>query len=258
MYAKGKAYFETLLPTLGLRDPRSRKQQGQKASFFCLENDYWRMIGLDTGYNSVRRIPFLEKIIPPSCKLPDPLLRWLEGTVKPSADHRGLILLSHHQYYSAFEDCYETPAGQLAQFVSRPVLWFWGHEHRLALYGKSRSRGGIEAYGRCIGHGGMPIEDYKKRPNQSKVQEYKLVAYDARRRGLAGSVEIGYNGFLNLTFRRHRLAIDYRDIDGRSLLRETWEVDHTTGKLRGIGIKQKVDLHVPRDLHLLPLPAAQS
>src|SRR5882672_2903037 len=55
MYARGFAYFDSFLPTLGIN---GRKQH---ASFFCLENDYWRVIALDTGYNSLG-VPLLENI----------------------------------------------------------------------------------------------------------------------------------------------------------------------------------------------------
>jgi hypothetical protein len=52
MYACGDAYFNEFLPTLGLRIPGQLKLSGQKASFFCLQNKQWRIVGLDTGYNS--------------------------------------------------------------------------------------------------------------------------------------------------------------------------------------------------------------
>jgi hypothetical protein len=60
MYALGgSAYFDRMLPTLGLIE--GGFSQGQKASFFCLENEFWRVIALDTGYNSVG-LPLLEYI----------------------------------------------------------------------------------------------------------------------------------------------------------------------------------------------------
>ena len=62
-----------------------------------------------------------------------------------------LILLSHHGPHSAFEGWYQIPAKQLAKLIHRPVTWFWGHEHRLAIYEKFSVKEGIEAYGRCIG-----------------------------------------------------------------------------------------------------------
>ena len=257
MYAKGKAYFERLLPTLGMRDTATGQFGGQEASFFCLANDYWRIIGLDTGYNSVRRIPLLEYVIPPSCRLPDPLIKWLREQVKPEADKRGLVVLSHHQYYSVFERGYEEPAKQLAAFIKRPVIWFWGHEHRLAVYGKYARKGGVEAYGRCMGHGGMPIEEFDKRPAKNFRQQ-KLVIYDARYNEVVGTQRIGFNGFINLTFSGNQLFVDYRDINDKSVLTERWAVDVESGALKGLGVQQHVDMEIPKDLQLPSLEVAQS
>lgn len=41
MYARGKGYFRRILPALD-----------QQASFFALQNQHWRIIGLDSGYHS--------------------------------------------------------------------------------------------------------------------------------------------------------------------------------------------------------------
>jgi len=126
------------LPGLGLRTPGG--MTGQQTSFFCLQNHYWRMIAIDTGYNSIgvpilSGIPWINSIpgIGGDCELPAPLLKWLKEMVRPEEDPRGVILLSHHQNYSGFQDQYAKPAQQLWNAgLQRRVLWFWGHEHRLA------------------------------------------------------------------------------------------------------------------------------
>jgi hypothetical protein len=51
MYACGDAYFKQFLPALGPLNPAGNPQ-GQKTSFFCLQNKYWKIVGLDTGYYS--------------------------------------------------------------------------------------------------------------------------------------------------------------------------------------------------------------
>jgi hypothetical protein len=51
MYARGYAYFDRMLPRLG--PITNGKTHGQKASYFCLENQHWRIIALDTGYDSI-------------------------------------------------------------------------------------------------------------------------------------------------------------------------------------------------------------
>jgi drug/metabolite transporter (DMT)-like permease len=231
MYANGNAYFNVLLPKLGMRPAPMLEAEGQKASFFALKNHHWIIVALDTGYNSVG-VPILErtaylKRIPHlggDCSLPLPLLRWFAQEVQPELDGRGVILLSHHQYCSAFEGRFVKPGRQLSQFVRKSVLWFWGNEHRMAIYGPTRVERGIEAYGRCLGHGGMPISIHAKpRVNQKKCP---LVFYDDRQCRRVSGTPVGYNGYANLIFRGRSLTIEYRDIrEGDNLLlTETWEV----------------------------------
>jgi len=240
MYARGKGYFKYLLPRLGYRDRNDAPLPGQGASFFCLKNDHWLVIGLDTGYNSVGW-PLVEFLFKPSCKLPTPLLAWLRNDVRLHEDRtRGIVLLSHHQYYSQFEDRYERPAQQLSELLTRPVLWFWGHEHRLAIYGKhATQKGKLEAYGRCIGHGGMPIEDINKTPQTDAKHQVKLVFYDQRVKRHLGvnRVAVGFNGFTDLVFAGNTLTITYRDVDAQVLIEEGWEVD-AHGMLHGRSIQQ--------------------
>ncbi len=246
MYANGNGYFNLFLPTLGI--PGSDEgRHGQKASFFCLQNQYWKIIGLDTGYNSLgfpilEHIPLIRKIpgIGPSCRLPRPLLKWLREDAKLGADKRGIVLLSHHQYYSAFEDQYTLPARQLARFISRPVLWFWGHEHRLAIYGKFGMDGSVQAYGRCIGNGGFPVSQPVTNPQPP------LVLYDDRLYKVVDGMELGFNGFVKLTFAENRMSIDYRDVENRKLMEEEWEVHE--GVLQGKSI-QSADSELKRTSH---------
>ena len=241
MYARGKGFFVHLLPRLGLRASRHAEPSGQGASYFCLRNEHWLVIALDTGYYSVG-IPFLEKIFKPSCKLQDEILAWLRRDVGlPDDDRRGVIVLSHHQYYSQFEKRHERAARQFSELIQRPVLWFWGHEHRLALYGKhATSKGRLEAYGRCLGHGGLPIEDIRDQPQRDKMHDVGLVYYDKRERTrLDDGTRIGFNGYATLEFSGPRLTIEYRDMTPRVLVRENWEVSDG-GRLVGKGIEALV------------------
>jgi hypothetical protein len=225
MYANGGGYFDVLLPELGLRDPNG-KMLGQQTSFFCLQNQYWRIIAIDTGYNStgvpiLSHIPLINDIpgVGGNCKLRNELIEWITNVVKPAQDQRGLILMSHHQNYSAFQDQYEKPAQQLWDAgIQRSVLWFWGHEHRLAgydLYGTC----GLKSFGRCIGHGGMPVD--RGGPTHGPTP----VFYDDR---LAKN-SYGVNGFANLTFTGPTLLTEYEDLDGTKVLREEWMVDASGG-----------------------------
>jgi hypothetical protein len=203
MFTHAMAYFDVLLPALG-----------QKASYFCVENDFWRIVGIDTAYNSTGLDFWPFK---PSCRLPDPLMIWL-GHLHLSGDSRGLIVLSHHQPWSAFDTWYPTPAKQLAQFINRPILWFWGHEHRLAIYDRYSLSGGVTANGACIGHGGMPVELRKP----GLLHGVTCLYTDARKYPNTEGLEVGYNGYANLIFDGENLRVEFRDLNGWLAYGENW------------------------------------
>jgi Calcineurin-like phosphoesterase len=219
MYANGGGYFDVFLPRLGLRT--SGGVTGQQTSFFCLENQHWRVIAVDTGYNSIgvpilSGIPWINSIpgIGGDCELPAPLVQWVKEVVRPGEDRRGLILLSHHQNYSGFQDQYAKPARQLWKAgVQKRVLWFWGHEHRLAGYDVHGTES-LKSYGRCVGHGGMPVE------LGTPIREPRPLFYDNRR----GAHGFGVNGHVNLTFAGPRVECSYVDLDGNVLVEETFSV----------------------------------
>jgi hypothetical protein len=245
MYARGNGYYETILPKMGLKQSGAAWGDGQWASFFCLENNHWRIIGLDTGYNATGfdwgKMPVLQKskflrtstAFKPRCTLPEPLLAWLRNTVNPEADKRGLLLLTHHGCYSAFSDWYQVPAKQLARIIHRPVIWFWGHEHKLAIYDRYSVREGIEAYGRCIGHGGMPVER-----GAAPDIECPWIAWDNRRYENGEKIDAGFNGHANFLLDGPKLHVEYVDLNGARLFTEDWSVELQSGALKGPDLRQ--------------------
>lgn len=217
MYARGFAYFDRMLPKLGLIS--NGKPQGQKASFFCLENDHWRIIALDTGYNSIGW-PLVEYFVQPACDLRPEQIAWLREIVRPRKDDpRGIILLTHHQYYSRFDDWYPNQAKQLAEFFTRPVLWFWGHEHRIAIYPEYRVSGGVRAFGRCIGHGGMPID---LPPAEPKHPSFPVEFVDTRKYPNDENLTVGYNGYAQMSLRGNQAQLRYIDLHGTQIFAELW------------------------------------
>jgi hypothetical protein len=220
MYAKGNAYYEALFPSVGVPSSRDKKQL---AAFFCLENDTWRILGLDTGYNSVGlpilgQIPLINKIpwVGADARFRKEMLQWLREKVNPKARPRATILLTHHQCFSAFEDQYPRPAKQLAEFFGgQQIIWIWGHEHRMAVYGKHTDKNGITTYARCLGHGGMPVE-----LNDVKHQNVPLQYYDHRTYETIDKTNIGYNGFLNIQIEENVVKLDYRDVTDTTVLTE--------------------------------------
>jgi predicted phosphodiesterase len=235
-YSNGDGFFDKLLPKMFVKT-----QDGefiQEASFFCLENDYWRILGFDTGYHSVG-IPLIEFIFKPDAHLNPVNMEWLKNIVKLSNpnDKRGIILLTHHQYYSAFEDEYHKPAIQLAELIgkNRPVIWIWGHEHRFSVYGGVQIEEGIKAFGRCVGHGGMPVEIIHKKELDKLKKDRKLVLFDNRFKSKLGNTDIGHNGYCSLLIDKENLLIEYFDED-KKILSEEWEIDLNTGLLSGENI----------------------
>ena len=222
MYANGAAFFKYLLPTMGVREGASIRVQ--KAGFFCLENDYWRVIGLDTGYTSVER-PFWEVLSPPDCHLREEQVEWLNNQLQlgNADDKRSLVFLSHHPPFSSFRMSFPQPAKQLSQLLGdavRPVIWIWGHEHRMVVY-HPKQLDNLMISGRCIGHGGMPAEIDLPKNNKELIG-----FYDQRERTTLRRIDVGYNGFALLTFDQQNLTIEYRDVEDTIVYKENFRSEN--------------------------------
>jgi len=244
MYSNGNAYFQHLLPAMYAQVGEVRKTQ--QAGFFCLESEYWRIIGIDTGYTSVSR-PLLEIISPPDCHLRKEQIDWLRDTVKlgDPNDKRGLVFISHHPYISAFREEYIRPGEQIREIMGeteRPVIWFWGHDHRLVVYNKASNGKGPAAYGRCLGHGGLPVE-IRMPASQADIDKINL--YDRRIRKQLSGYSLGYNGFVILKLAGEKLVAGYIDLEDNRVFEEEWVINKENGQL---------DWHVN---HALPELAVQ-
>ncbi|HMK38820.1 MAG TPA: metallophosphoesterase, partial [Bacteroidota bacterium] len=215
MYSGGTGYFEHVLPALR-----------QETSYFCIENRFWRIVGLDTGYNS-KVFPFLDLFMGTS--FPVEILRWLRKVVFPDReDNRPVILLTHHQWFSAFDRGYVRIGMQLRPYLHKVALWFWGHEHRFAGYAPFAPHGRVKVRARCIGHGGMPVEIEK--PTHLQVP---AVFVDNRVSDQKEDPPIGYCGNALLEFEGPRLLIRYFDELENELLVEEWQSGGKSGGVNG-------------------------
>ncbi|MEJ7860890.1 MAG: metallophosphoesterase [Pyrinomonadaceae bacterium] len=173
MYGGGHGYFKTTLKALK-----------QPASYFSLSNNYWRFIGLDTGYVDH--------------DLNAEQLEWLGEQLQGSAK---TFLLSHHQPFSAFTD--GDPGAKLRTrvqpFFDKISGWFWGHEHLCIAYGKH-----LGINGRCIGHGCIPYEI----PTPSNDTP---VTWIDKRKQPNGR---GMHGFALLTLNDANMKVEYIDQNG--------------------------------------------
>ncbi len=232
MYGGGRPYFTTVLEYCNTGDGSP-----QRASYFCLESEHWRVLGLDTGYNSAGLpllgwIPGIDRLgwVHADARLEDGLIRWLRETIRPQENRKATLLLTHHQPLTAFhDDIFVRPAKQLSEFFAgQQVVWLFGHEHRLGIYKHRLSPGGFSMYARCIGHGGMPVEcgDPPRKGHGLKYYDprsnYPLGLSNGHDRAHrdAQRIRAGWNGFVNLQFHGAEMALDYRDLRNRPMFME--------------------------------------
>jgi len=131
---------------------------GQPASYFCLRNDDWQLLAMDTGLHDndpgtvVSNLTYLDA----------QEALWHRDKIV-NAGGRRTIMLSHHQLFSAAgvgADDQGRPLAvnphlytAFADLLGQVDAWLWGHEHNLILFD---SYVGL-ARGRCIGSGAVPI-----------------------------------------------------------------------------------------------------
>jgi hypothetical protein len=188
MYSGGHDYYRTLLG-----DPRFARHEG--SSLFHLENPHWRILGIDTAWEDH------------DLKAPQP--EWIgEQARQAEAAGQKLILLSHHQPFSAFESGGDKLVRALKGVMDAGKIhaWFWGHEHRCALY---RAHLGLP-FGRCIGHGGVPV--YQFRTESDPVPEPAIYEFRGRFRNLLEPW--AWFGFAVLDFFGPHIEIRYIDENG--------------------------------------------
>lgn len=129
MYSGGHGYFGALASFFQ-----------QPASCFAMQNSNWILACLDTAY-----VDF---------DIDDTQVAWPQAVVA-AAGNRKLILFSHHQPFSQLDSQGPKIQAALHDLLNKQRIhaWFWGHEHRLALY-EPHTTWGFK--GRCVGNGGFP------------------------------------------------------------------------------------------------------
>jgi hypothetical protein len=188
MYSGGYGYFDVTLPEFK-----------QPASYFCLADENWRFIGLDTGYIDH--------------DLNSEQVDWLTAQFKKPFKGK-TVLLSHHQLFSAYED---TNAAHLQARV-QPFLdakqihgWIWGHEHLNVAYEPFMN----VQHAVCLGNGCFP---YDPPSSQPKVPVKWM---NNRLQSSAGSYR-GVHSYAVLRVSAKQVKIEYRDQDGFLGFQDIW------------------------------------
>lgn len=139
LYAGGQPFYDLL------------DRLGQGASFFCMRNKDWQLIGLDTALH--------DQLNGPPTSLEASELEWLRDKIHNSGNRR-TVLMSHHQLFSTNDQWGElklsynpTLYEQLKSLLPQVDLWLWGHEHDLVIFDDHM---GLKR-GRCIGGSAFPV-----------------------------------------------------------------------------------------------------
>jgi|GEM_PF-172128 len=129
------------------------RKLGQEASFFCLRNEHWQLIGMDTALH--------DKLGGHPTALEPTEAQWLIEKVENAANRR-TILLSHHQLFSTNEQFdgksyNQNLYDQLSYILPKVDLWLWGHEHDLVIFDEYKDL----KRGRCIGGSAFPVGNFE-------------------------------------------------------------------------------------------------
>lgn len=150
MYSGGTGYYWLI------------DQIGQKSSYFCLQNDDWLFLAMDTGYNDNNPLTVATNMTALVNRTGWSEASWHINKIQQAGTRR-IAAFSHHQLFSAFSSigslngqAYAYNPHLFADFqavIPKIDIWFWGHEHTLSLYdpymGLTR--------GRCVGASAIPV-----------------------------------------------------------------------------------------------------
>jgi len=150
MYSGGQGYYWLV------------DQLGQQASYFCLQNNNWQFLAMDTGHNDNNPITVGSNMTSLMTFGNWAEEDWLLDKIN-LAGSRQTVLLSHHQLFSPFGSvgsvdgqgyAYNKNLRASFQAVMPDIAWwFWGHEHTLAIFDPYMDL----KRGRCVGASAVPV-----------------------------------------------------------------------------------------------------
>lgn len=208
MYTLGRNYFTTVLDGFG-----------QEASYFTLTNDWWQFHGLDTAY-----VPFSISGGDLDSNL-RPQWNWLMSNLKAGATKKN-VFLSHNQPVSAhlaeFEQSYPlqqewrkvlSEAGADAIFA-----WFFGHEHRCAIYDDAHT----EFRARLIGNGAIPHHPQEEAGADKDETGASATPFLKVNKQTIGDGEVAISTFAMITLDHGSAHVEYINEDGSLFHEENW------------------------------------
>jgi hypothetical protein len=73
------------------------------------------------------------------------------------------------------------------------------------------------------------------------IKDCRWLAWDNRPYPNDEGIDVGYNGYVNLSFNGPALHIAYYDLHQTRLMTEDWHVDLESGALKGPGLKKDLN-----------------
>jgi hypothetical protein len=206
----------------------------QPNSYFCLRNNFWQFVAMETGYHDTN--PWTERTN--ITRLEDSEAAWHRDKIERNGDgvdrgknksgKRGTVLFSHHQLMSRIGVGRDRNDEMLAvnprlanAFVTafdKIDFWMWGHEHDLCIYEPYTMDGGVQVPAcRCVGASAIPV--FVPEPEKKAEVKLKLPDSETKPPQLVPGTELGDNGeILNhayavMTLKKAALTIDYYQVD---------------------------------------------
>jgi Calcineurin-like phosphoesterase len=188
MYSGGAGYYWLL------------DQIGQKASYFCLKNDNWMFLAMDTGFHDNNPFNVATNMTQLVSQDGWSEADWHMKQIN-NAGNRKLVLLSHHQLFSPFSSVGSVNGqayaynpnlyGVFKDTIPKAEWWFWGHEHTLGIFPPYM---GLKR-GRCVGASAVPVfqdqQSYATCPTNLQTLDGTMPTWDPK--GVLGISNDMYN-----------------------------------------------------------------
>ena len=208
MYSGGQGYYWLV------------DQLGQQASYFCLQNNDWQFLAMDTGHNDNNPITVGTNMTSLMTYGSWAEEDWLLDKIN-LAGSRKTVLLSHHQLFSPFGSVGSVSGqpyaynpnlrGTFQAVMPQIAWWFWGHEHTLAIFDPYMNL----QRGRCVGASAVPVfTDQQSYGNASGLETYGGAALPTwNKSGQLGNNGTSYNNcFAIMTLNGASANVDYYDV----------------------------------------------
>ena len=195
-------------------------QIGQKASYFCLKNDNWMFLAMDTGFHDNNPFNVATNMTQLVSQDGWSEAAWHLEQIK-DVGNRKLVLLSHHQLFSPFgsvgyidDKPYAYNPNLYSVFkdtIPKVEWWFWGHEHTLGIYPEYMAL----KRGRCVGASAVPVfqdqQSYATCPTQLQTLDGTMPTWDPKA-VLATSNSMYNNCFAMMTLTGGSATVEYCEV----------------------------------------------